>query len=117
MRLGIAFIRGKRALRHTGWWRWGLLFLVLFAGLELCHPVADLLHLNGHLRCAEHHTATHGSTAGEGPVLDAHGPFVLVSAALFQHPASHRWLLPLPDHSPESPFLSVPFPVPICSRV
>ena len=117
MRLCVVFIRGKRARRHTGLWWWGMLFLLLFAGLELCHPAADLLHFNGHLGCAEHRAAAHSSNAAEHPTLDAHGPFVLASASLLQLPSPRRWVLLPRDHSPESPFFSVPSPVPIRSCV
>jgi len=108
---------GQGSHGPTGLWRCGVLFLLLFVGLELCHPAADLLHLGGHLSCAEHNTAAHGSAAGEGPVLDAHGPFVLASAPLFQRPSPCRGALPVLEELPESRFLSVPSPVPIQNRV
>ena len=95
--------------------RVGLLFLLLFVGLELCHPAADLLQFSGHLRCAEHNTAAHGPPAAEDPVRDAHGPFVLTLTSLFQLPAPRCWVLLPGDHHPESLFLSVPSPIPIRS--
>ncbi len=96
-------------------YRAGLLFLVLFVGLELSHPAADLLQFSGHLLCADHDSAAHGAPAEL--VLDAHGPFVLASSPLLQLPSPRRWVLLPRDHSPESPFLSVPSPVPIRSCV
>ncbi len=95
----------------------GLLCLLLFVGLELCHPAADLLHFNGHLGCSEHKAAAHSSNAAQNLTLEAHGPFVLVSAPLFPLPAPQRWFLLPRAQSPESLILPVPSPVPICSCV
>ncbi|MDF1556256.1 MAG: hypothetical protein P1P84_24525 [Deferrisomatales bacterium] len=95
----------------------GPLCLLLFLGLELCHPAADLLHFNAHLGCEEHNAAEHSSNAAENPTVDTHGPFVLVSAPGFQLPVPGRWALLLRAQRPESLVLPVPSPVPICGSV
>jgi hypothetical protein len=90
-------------------------FLLLFVGLELCHPAADLLHRNSHCDGAEHNTADHGTTAAETQSIEAHDPLVLASAPRFQLPMPRRWVVPYSDPRPESPALFVPSPVPIRS--
>ena len=111
----VGFRWGGGSPHRDGLRRAGLLFLLLFAGLELSHPAAGLLQFSDHLL---HDSAAHGGTpADREVVLDDHGPFVLASAPLLQPPSPRRWLLLPPDYSPESPFLSVPSHVPIRSCV